>query len=334
MKKYLIILVFFTTYIEAIRCQSCLPDGIELSSQYQIDQFKTTYPQCSEIGGDVLIKSSDGKNIINLNGLNNLTSIKGGLYIVFNDNLSSLSGLNNLKTIGGGLTIGYNHDVTDLSGLDSLVYVGGWVGIHYNISLTAVSGLNHLTAIGGGLNIHYNEVLKSIDALHNITSIGEGLDIEGNMALTSLTGLENIDTGSISNLVIKLNYSLSTCEVQSLCNYLRNPKGTIEIHDNSNGCSSQYEVKAACGLVSIANLTVNEGFTINPNPSSAHVIINATISLLNSDLNIFSYSGQQMIRSQITVPQMVIDISDFPKGVYFVQVNNAKAVSSFKFIKE
>jgi hypothetical protein len=224
MKKYLIILVFFTTFIEAIQCQSCLPDGIELSSQYQIDQFKTTYPQCSEIGGDVLIKSSDGKNIINLNGLNNLTSIKGGLYIVFNDNLSSLSGLNNLKTIGGGLTIGYNHDVTDLSGLDSLVYVGGWVGIHYNISLTAVSGLNHLTAIGGGLNIAYNELLKSIDALRNITSIRDGLDIEGNMALTSLTGLENIDMDSISNLVIKLNYSLSNCEVQSLCNYLRNPK--------------------------------------------------------------------------------------------------------------
>jgi hypothetical protein len=334
MKNKFFILVILALSNETGWCQGCLPDGIVFSSQAQINNFKFGYPGCTEIGGDVLIKSFDGKDITNLNGLSNLTFIKGGLFIVFNDDLTGFAGLNNLTSVMGGLTIGYNHDVTNLSGLDNLAHVGGWVGIHYNISLTTFSGLNHLTSIGGGLNIAYNEVLNSIDALHNVTSIGDGLDIEGNMVLTSLAGLESIDAGSISNLIIKLNYSLSTCEVQSLCNYLGNPKGTIEIHDNSNGCSSQDEVKAACGLVAVANLAANEGFSIYPNPSSTHVTINTPMTFLNGDLIVFNYTGQQMIQNRITESRMVIDISDLPNGVYLVQINNAKAVSYCKLIKE
>jgi hypothetical protein len=334
MKNKFFILVILALSNETGWCQGCLPDGIVFSSQTQINNFKSGYPGCTEIGGDVLIKSFDGKDITNLNGLSDLTSIKGGLYIVFNDKLTGFTGLNNLTSVMGGLTLGYNHDVTNLSGLDNLAYVGGWIGILYNLSLTTFSGLNHLNSIGGGLNIAYNEVLNSIDALNTVTSIGDGIEIEGNMTLTSLAGLENIDAGSISNLVIKLNYSLSTCEVQSVCNYIANSVGTVEIGNNSAGCSSQDEVKAACGLVSVVSLAANEGISIYPNPSSTHVTINSPITFLNDDLIIFSYTGQQMIRKRITESRMVIDISYLPKGIYIVQINNSKAVSSCKFIKE
>jgi len=64
------------------------------------------------------------------------------------------------------------------------------------------------------------------------------LDIHGNPVLPSLSGLDNIEENSISDLKIHNNSLLTTCEVQSICNYLASPNGTqvsnIKIY-NQNG---------------------------------------------------------------------------------------------------
>lgn len=36
--------------------------------------------------------------------------------------------------------------------------------------------------------------------------------------------------------------SLSTCEVQSVCDYLVNPTDTIDIHNNATGCMNQADL--------------------------------------------------------------------------------------------
>jgi hypothetical protein len=52
--------------------QSCLPEGITFSSQEQIDNFQTNYPDCIEIEGGVLI---EGNDITNLEGLSLLEAV-------------------------------------------------------------------------------------------------------------------------------------------------------------------------------------------------------------------------------------------------------------------
>src|SRR5690606_7953930 len=56
----------------------------------------------------------------NLDGLNNLTSIGGGLYIDSNPNLTNLDGLSNLTSVGGYLYIQSNSSLTDISGLQNI----------------------------------------------------------------------------------------------------------------------------------------------------------------------------------------------------------------------
>jgi len=56
--------------------QPCLPSGITFSTQEQIDNFQTNYPNCTEIEGDVII---EGNDITNLDGLSVLTAIGGFL---------------------------------------------------------------------------------------------------------------------------------------------------------------------------------------------------------------------------------------------------------------
>jgi hypothetical protein len=116
----------------------------------------------------------------------------------------------------------WGETITNLSGLSVLNSLAGNLSILNNNVLTSLSGLDSLTFIGGRLNILYNPNLTSIFGLNNLISIGGGLSISD-------------------------NYSLSTCEVQWLCDYLSNPEGSIYIMNNAPGCNSVVELAMACG---------------------------------------------------------------------------------------
>ena len=90
--------------------------------------------------------------------------------------------------------------------------------------------------------------MTTLSGLDNLNSISGGIEIGGNESLTSLTGLENINAGTIDELQIMFNYSLSSCEVESICDYLVIPNGNIYIYNNAPGCNSQQEVEEACGI--------------------------------------------------------------------------------------
>jgi hypothetical protein len=268
--------------------------------------------------GQVIINGGD---IANLNGLSILTSIGGDIRIWGNNPLTSLAGLENVTSIGGSLIIG---DIVHNTG---------------NPSLTSLTGLNNLTSIGGDLKIHYNDSLTSLMALNNLISVGGGLYIghfigEGNPLLTSLAGLDNIDAGSITGLGIWGNSTLSTCEVQSICDYLTSPNGSINIYGNGPGCSNRQQVEAACAAISLENQPSDKAFSIYPNPSSTKVTIETSAIPTKSQVFILNLSGQELITRQITEPKAQIDISTLPSGIYFVKILGDKTIQIGKIIKE
>jgi len=170
--------------------------------------------------------------------------------------------------------------------------------------------------------------------LNSLTFIGGGLDISTNPSLTSLTGLDNIDAGSIIGLSIYHNDSLSTCEVQSICDYLANPIDTIDIHDNASGCDSIAEVEAACALISVNDIANDNAVSIYPNPSSTLITIETSPALNKSQLSILDVHGHELTSRQITEPKTQIDIIDLPSGVYFVRVTNDWSVGVGKIVKK
>lgn len=310
--------------------QSCLPEGIEFSTQAQIDSFQVNYPNCTQIEGNVTIYTSEWGDITNLSGLSVLTSIGGNLEIINYDfgtssNLYSLAGLEGITAIGGDLIICNNSALTNLSGLDNLISIGGNLNIgneEYwgNINLSSLTGLESLAEIGGDLYISNNDILATLTGLENLTTIGGSLEIGGNPALTnlvslgnlselgwnlyinsnnsltsltglenitaidgylsisgngslntltgldnlasigyniyiaynpsltSLTGLDNISPSTIIDLSIFQNELLSDCSVQSICDYLANPNGSVHINNNASGCENPPEVADDCGI--------------------------------------------------------------------------------------
>lgn len=195
--------------------QLCLPEGITLNTQYSIDQFAANYPGCSSIAGNVTIGqasaditnlnglsqlSSIGGNLYifgcnglaNFSGLHNLTSVGGNLDVISNDGLSSMAGLNNLSALGGHITVSNNDGIASLAGLEKIEKVPGFVQVSYNESLVSLSGLQHIDTIEGNLYLSDNKILGTLNGLEGLRHIGTYLEIVGNKGLGDLNGLENL----------------------------------------------------------------------------------------------------------------------------------------------
>lgn len=198
----------------------------------------------NSLGGFLRILNNN--SLPNLNGLEGLTSIPGDLNIDNNNVLTTFNGLNNITSVGGNFIISDHSSLTDLSTLASLTSIGGYLYIEQNAALASLAGLGGVASIGGYLNIFDNDLLTSLSALNTLNSISGFLTISNNDLLTSLNGLENIDHTTITTLTIQNNTNLSTCEVQSICDYLGIPANSATISGNASGCTSRAEVEAAC----------------------------------------------------------------------------------------
>jgi hypothetical protein len=262
-------------------CGSCLPDGITFSTQSQIDNFQTGYPNCTEIEGNVLIGGGDINNLNGLlvltsidgdlevkgtsslfdfNGLNNLTKIGGDLWIAINDSLTSLSGLENLSSVQGNVNIGdgshtgqpWNPLLNSIHGLQSLRYIGGNLEISNHLALMNLDGLNNLDSIGGSLSIIINAIqnLSGLESLKYIGGdmFGGGISIAYNTSLNDLSGLYNL-THINGELQIKHNQILSS--LSGLDNIDAGSISDLDISWNQN--LSICEVKSICDYLADPN---------------------------------------------------------------------------------
>jgi hypothetical protein len=278
---------------------SCLPFGnYYFTKQANIDSFPSYYPDCHRLEGIVDI---NGGNITNLDSLIGIDTINGILHVCGNNNLLSLNGLNNLRYIQNDLNLGYwecggNPKLTDLTGLNKLTIVGRWLLLLDNSGLHSLSGLDSLTGVGQEFGIYGSPLLKNLNGIPRLDSVQE-LRISGNDSMISLDGLqnlthadyftiqynpmlitldgiENVDADRLIGLNIHDNDSLTECNVQSVCDFLINYSGYVNISDNNSGCDSVQEVEAACG-VGIEEVASHQSLVvIYPNPVSDQVTFN------------------------------------------------------------
>jgi hypothetical protein len=140
MRKFSILFVLMIFVINFSVSQSCLPEGIVLDNQEDIDNFQVNYPGCTGIDGSVIISSAA---ITNLNGLAVINHIGGFLEIEVSS-LHDMAGLESLVAIGDDLIISGNDLLESLDGLENLTSIGDRLEINNNYSLTSLSGLSSL----------------------------------------------------------------------------------------------------------------------------------------------------------------------------------------------
>lgn len=94
---------------------------------------------------------------------------------------------------------------------------------------------------------------------------------------------------------------------------------------------------SAC--VSLNTVSVNENYSskeysIYPNPTSGLINLHLTNVESNARVEVYSVVGQQIKRNSISTQKMEIDLSDYGKGIYFVQIQNGSNTISEKVIKQ
>ncbi|MBT4092028.1 MAG: choice-of-anchor D domain-containing protein, partial [Deltaproteobacteria bacterium] len=98
--------------------------------------------------------------LISLEGLDNLTEIRGNLNIQENENLPNLKGLDKLNSIGGPLFIRTNSALSSVEGFAVLFSIGGLV-IDGNRSLTDLNAFPSLAIVRGDVAVTNNSSLPT-----------------------------------------------------------------------------------------------------------------------------------------------------------------------------
>jgi hypothetical protein len=314
-----------------------------------------------QVGGNLYIGGyeADGNEYLrNFEGLENLVNFDGDIQIIGNYSLVNLQGLSGIDSVND-LSITTYPGMIDLSGLDSLtsvmhdLHIAGYSikhldglekidSINGNLyigatdSLIDMQGLNNLVYIGEDLSLSYNKSLNSLADLINLKSV-HNLAIWSNESLTSLHGLDSINGHIISYMYISDNQMLSHCEVKSICDYLVNPTGTVEINDNASGCNSRDEVEAAC-TVGINEKLTNDICTVFPNPSSGLLRFSFTITEPTG----FSIEIVNSLGHKIKGPEpgylssgtheIIWNASHLPDGIYFYRLQTNSQTASGRIV--
>jgi len=236
----------------------CPEPGILFRNQQQIDDFPLNYPTCTSLSNITIVSAEGEPPVTNLNGLSQITSITGDLYIHNTDSLQTLIGLNNLTSIGGYLQIGAysdlylgypfrggNKSLYSLEGLNNLTFIGDRLEMYGNNVLTDLTALSNLTSIGEQLKVNQNPNLLDFTGLENLTSIEGTIWISENNSLSSIAALSNIDYSGITHLRLYQNYNLSECSINSFCDFLYN-NNEASLYDNGVGCNSNNEIMVGC----------------------------------------------------------------------------------------
>lgn len=195
MTKFILLALLISIGGFSLQAQECLPNGLFLGSQSQVDSFPINYPGCSTLNSYLTIIGSD---ITNLDSLYSITEIEGSLFLN-NTELVDLGGFENLTSVGGNFNIGagYSWDgggnpkLENITALSSLTELDGGLFIMNNDSLKSIVGLEGLTVIQGGLTIDNNDSLTVLTGLNNLSHIGGELLIRRN-PITDLSGFENL----------------------------------------------------------------------------------------------------------------------------------------------
>lgn len=270
----------------------------------------------------------DNDNLINFEGLNNLKFINENLTLFGNDKLVSLNGLENVTSIEGMLQIKACNELVNLTGLAALSKVGIAFEISNNFGMTSLQGVNSLVSTGN-ISIsgcRYLENLMGLESVKNMNN--RSFAVSYCDKLTSLKGVENIDHKTIGFVTIELNPLLSTCAIESICNYLANIEKSVTIRSNKLGCNSRDQVTAMCK--SILSVDKNDPLlstTLYPNPTVDKVNIDT-----KSECKMYIYNniGQQLKELNLVVGYNEVNLDFLPSGTYFLRTENGSTLKILK----
>jgi hypothetical protein len=201
-----------------------------------------------------------------------------------------------------------------------VIKTGGIFSTSYNITMILASQ-NQGTSMVGGSFTNNGELDVTINAVltdkNTNRSFVQKIDSNGRY------DFHDVPTGEYTLTIDATGISAQTMDVS-----------VNAFNDANTNLNFEYSGSVKKGVIKIADTTTeNINFTIYPNPSSNHVTVTISETIIG-DLLIKDTSGRILKTMLLDGSKTVrIDVSDFANGVYFMTVNAYDNTYSEKFIK-
>lgn len=134
-------------------------------------------------------------------------------------------------------------------------------------------------------------------------------------------------------------FSMSTFSYvveDSLVYFVKNAAGDIykQIFTGFDGSSTGnvYFRKQLLSLTSIGQTSVNKEITIYPNPSSDVIKVLIKADIVDANINVYDVTGKLVKTIKTNNQLTAISVSNLPKGLYFVNIQNDKQNSVNKIL--
>ncbi|MBK6373410.1 MAG: T9SS type A sorting domain-containing protein [Saprospiraceae bacterium] len=348
MKINFTIITLILFLIHNLSLSQCPPSNLYITSQASLDEFKLNYPNCEEIAGDLSVLATD---ITNLVGLDNIKSVKGTFFVTGSSMLKNFEGLSKLERIGDAVRIQSNEGLTSYEGLNNLKVVAGeYCYLEGSPLIKNLNGLNKLDSVMGIFQVWGMDEMTSLEGLEslkyvandfaifrnnnlkNLSGLGGLLQVDGSMrvyennTINSLQGLNN-EALLTSSLVVNFNPLLTTCAVEAICNYLIAPPSFFVFSDNAIGCNNENEVKQAC-LSSTSTSGFDDKIMVSSNPGDGNIEIIGSERI--GAISVYDLFGKKISSAEA---KNVINISNYPSGIYIIHLQIDSQNKSFKYLK-
>jgi hypothetical protein len=108
--------------------------------------------------------------------------------------------------------------------------------------------------------------------------------------------------------------------------------GNYAVIVTENGCSKT-SVCTQIEFVGVSDMITKNGFVVYPNPSSDWVTVTVSSELLGSTYRIINSIGKTVLTGVFTEVSTLINLEEYPAGVYLVRVGEQKQ-QPFKVVKK
>jgi len=303
----------------------CPPGDVTLTTQEEVNDFVTNYPDCTEIDGSLIIGEASGgrsstTQITDLSGLSGLRFVTGNLTISNNNLLADIGFLANIESLGGILTISNNSNLN----ICSEVFVCSLIDSDPDV----VAITNNATGCNNSPEVS-NECASLPVNLIRFTATTSGKT----SVLSWETSLEENNSGFH---IQRLN---STQEIQEIGWVPANSQpSTYTFVDNlpypgenlyrlaqedHNGTITNSPLRM------VLHRTQEDLLIISPNPANQRIKVLLNGAPVMKEINIFSLAGQLVGTFQGGAP---LPVHQLPTGIYILRAKHRNKVLIQRFV--
>jgi hypothetical protein len=224
----------------------------------------------------------------------------------------------------------YFDTLTNSTGCDSIIT------LNLTINQSSSSSLNQSACKSYNFN---NQTITTsgtyLDTLTN--SVGCDSIVTLNLTINNSNTATTQSGTQLSASATGATYQWLTCSPFTLIagatnqTYTATTNGDYAVIVTENGCTDTSNCMTV-NSVGINDINTNNLVTISPNPT--HSIFKIECPMNGAKVILYNSFGQKLLISKIEKQSSLIDISQYPSGIYFAEVKDEKATYRVKVVKD